>query len=58
MNHWQKHQLVAANPPSRRMRDVHLLHSTQSVPTIGEGSVLRRNMPLRNDKSEGAVKTH
>jgi hypothetical protein len=35
------------------MRDVRLLHCTQSVPLLDEHSALRRNMPQRNDEEGG-----
>jgi hypothetical protein len=41
------------NPPTTRMRDVHMLHHTQSVLMIDENSALRGNMPQRNDEEGG-----
>jgi hypothetical protein len=41
------------NPPTDRMRDVHKLHHTQSVPVLDETSALRGNMPQRNDEEGG-----
>ena len=38
------------NPPTARMRDVHMLHHTQSVPKMDEHSALSGNMPQRNDE--------
>jgi hypothetical protein len=35
------------------MRDVRLLHRTQSVPLCDEHSALRDNMPQRNDEVGG-----
>jgi len=35
------------------MRDVQMLHHTQSVPMIDEISALRGNMPQRNDEEGG-----
>jgi hypothetical protein len=35
------------------MRDVHMLHHTQSVTMIDENSALRVNMPQRNDEESG-----
>jgi hypothetical protein len=58
MKHCLKQQQVATNPPSQRMRDVHLLYHTQSVPTIHASSALRGNLPQRNDVSEEALKKH
>jgi hypothetical protein len=40
-------------PPTDRMRDVHMLHHTQSVPMLDETSALRGNMPQRNDEEGG-----
>jgi hypothetical protein len=47
------HQQMLRNPPTARMRDVHMLHHTQSVPIIDENSALRGNMPQRNDEEGG-----
>ena len=41
------------NPPTDRMRDVHLLHHTQSVPKLDETSALHGNMPQHNDAEGG-----
>jgi hypothetical protein len=35
------------------MRDVHMLHHTQSVTMLDESSALRRNMPQHNDEEGG-----
>jgi len=41
------------NPPTDRMRDVRLLHCTQSAPLLDAHSALRRNVPQRNDEEGG-----
>ena len=53
MQQWTLHKLMLRNPPTDRMRDVHSLHCTQSVPLLDERSALRRNMPQRNDDEGG-----
>ena len=53
MQHWTLHKLMLQTPPTDRMRDVRLLHCTQSVPLLAEHSALRRNMPQRNDEEGG-----
>jgi hypothetical protein len=53
MQQWTMHKLMLRNPPTDRMRDVHLLYCTQSVPLLDEHSTLRRNMPQRNDDEGG-----
>jgi hypothetical protein len=53
MQNWLLHQQMLRNPPTARMRDVHMLHHTQSVPMIDETSALRGNMPQRNDEEGG-----
>ena len=59
MKRWLGHEHASAYPPSERMRDVHMLHHTQSVPVLDERSALRSslrgNMPPRND-DEGKKK--
>ena len=35
------------------MRDVHMLHQSQSVPMLDETSALHGNMPQRNDEEGG-----
>jgi hypothetical protein len=47
------HKRMLRNLPTDRMRDVRLLHCTQSVPLLGEHSALRRNMLQRNDEEGG-----
>jgi hypothetical protein len=53
MQRWLLHEQTLQNPPTDRMRDVHMLHHTQSVPMIDETSVLHGNMPQRNDEEGG-----
>ena len=58
MQQWTLHKLMLRNPPTDRMRNVLLLHCTQSAPfLLDEHSALRRNMPQRNDE-EGVKTTH
>jgi hypothetical protein len=45
------------NPPTDRMRDVHMLHHTQSVPMVDVTSGLECNMPQHNDE-EGGKQPH
>ena len=45
MKKWLLHEQMLRNPPTDRMRDVHMLHHTQSVPMLDENSALRGNMP-------------
>jgi hypothetical protein len=52
-NKWLLHEQMLQNPPTDRMRDVHMLHQTQSVPMLDENSALRGNMPQRNDEEGG-----
>ena len=47
---WTLHKQMLQNPPSDRMRDVHMLHHTQSVSMLDETSVLHGDMPQRNDE--------
>ena len=47
MKNWPQQLQVAANPPSRRAKDMLQLHCVQSVPTHAEDSALRRDMPQR-----------
>jgi hypothetical protein len=47
---------LRVNPPTERMRDVHKLHITQSVPMLDENSALRPNMPQRDDDEGGKPK--
>ena len=58
MKNWPQHLQVAANPPSRRAKDMLQLHCVQSVPTHAEDSALRRDMPQRNDEDEASLKKH
>ena len=53
MQQWTMHKFMLRNPPTDRMRDVRLLHCTQSVPLLGEHSSLLRNMPQRKDEEVG-----
>ena len=53
MSEWDRHQIALRNPPTDRMRDVHTLHITQSVPVLAENSALRHNMPQREDAEGG-----
>ena len=53
MQGWLRHQQILQNPPTTRMRDVHLLHLAQSVPMLDENSALRGNMPHRDDDDGG-----
>ncbi len=50
---WTLHKQMLQNPPSDRMRDVHMLHHTQSVSMLDETSVLHGDMPQRNDEEGG-----
>jgi hypothetical protein len=56
MREWDRHKLALSNPPTDRMRDVHKLHITQSVPMLDENSALRPNMPQRDDDEGGKPK--
>jgi hypothetical protein len=51
-----RHKIALRNPPTERMRDVHKLHITQSVPMLVENSALRPNMPQRDDDEGGKPK--
>jgi hypothetical protein len=53
---WGRHKIALRNPPTERMRDVHKLHITQSVPMLDENSALRPNMPQRDDDEGGKPK--
>jgi hypothetical protein len=53
MQTWTLHEQMLRNPPTDRMRDVHMLHHTQSVPMLDETSALHGNMPQRNDEEGG-----
>jgi hypothetical protein len=53
MQEWGRHKIALRNPPTERMRDVHKLHITQSVPMLDENSALRPNMPQRDDDEGG-----
>jgi len=53
MKKWTLHQQILRNQPTDRMRDLHMLHHTQSVPMLDETSVLHGNMPQRNDEEGG-----
>ena len=37
MQTWTLHEQMLRNSPTDRMRDVHMLHHTQSVPMLDEG---------------------
>jgi hypothetical protein len=50
---WLRHERIQRDPPDERMRDVHKLHHTQSVPMLDERSALHGNMPQRNDEEGG-----
>ena len=56
MQEWGRHKIALRNPPTDRMRDVHKLHITQSVPMLDENSALRSNMPQRDDDEGGKPK--
>jgi hypothetical protein len=56
MQEWGRHKIALRNPPTERMRDVHKLHITQSVPILDENSALRPNMPQRDDDEGGKPK--
>ena len=45
MQTWTLHEQMLRNPPTDRMRDVHMLHQSQSVPMLDETSALHGNMP-------------
>ncbi len=49
MQEWGRQNIALRNPPTDRMRDVHKLHITQSVPMLDENSALRPNMQQRDD---------
>ena len=51
MQTWTLHEQMLRNPD--RMRNVHMLHHTQSVPMLDETSALHGNMPQRNDEEGG-----
>ena len=51
MKKWMLHEQMLRNPPTDRMRDVHMLHHTQLV--LDENSALHGNMPQRNDEEDG-----
>jgi hypothetical protein len=53
MREWDRHKLALSNLPTDRMRDVHKLHITQSVPMLDENSAIRPNMPQRDDDEGG-----
>ena len=53
MQTWTLHEQMLRNPPTDRMRDVHMLHHTQSVPMLDETSALHGNMPQHNDAEGG-----
>ena len=53
MQKWLLHEQALRNPPTDRMRAVHMLHQTQSVPMLDENSALRGNMPQRNEEEGG-----
>ena len=47
------HEQMLQNPSTDRMRDVHMLHLTQSLPMLDETSALHGNMPQHNNKEGG-----
>ncbi len=53
MQTWTLHKQMLRNPPTDRMRDVHMLHHDQSVPMLDETSALHGNMPQRNNAEGG-----
>jgi hypothetical protein len=53
MQTWTLYEQVLRNPPTDRMRDVHMLHQTQSVPMLDATSALHGNMPQHNDEEGG-----
>ena len=53
MQTWMLHEQMHRNPPTDRMRDVHMLHHTQSVTMLDETSALHGNMPQHNDEEGG-----
>jgi hypothetical protein len=53
MQTWTLHEQVLQNPPTDRMRDVHMFHHTPSVPMFDETSALHGNMPQHNDEEGG-----
>jgi hypothetical protein len=53
VNKWLLHEQILRNPPTDRMRDVHMLHHTRSVTMLDENSALRHNMPQHNDEEGG-----
>jgi hypothetical protein len=53
MQTWTLHEQMMRNPPTDRIRDVHMLHHTQSVPMLDETSALHGNMPQHNDAEGG-----
>jgi hypothetical protein len=44
MQTWTLHEQMLRNPPTDRMRDVHKLHHTQSVPMLDETSALHASV--------------
>jgi hypothetical protein len=53
MQTWTLHEQMLRNPHTDRMRDVHMLHHTQSVLMLDETSALHGNMPQHNDEEGG-----
>jgi hypothetical protein len=53
MRKWLRHERIQRDPPNERMRHVHKLHHTQSLPMLDERSAPRGNMPQRNDEEGG-----
>jgi len=53
MQTWTLHEQMLRNPPTDRMRDVNMLHHTQSVLMLDETSALHGNMPQHNDEEGG-----
>ena len=47
------HEQMLRNPPTERLRDVHMLHRTQSVTMLDENSALHCHMQQRNDEEGG-----
>jgi hypothetical protein len=51
MTKWLLHEQMASNPPSERMRDVHMLHHTQSMTKMPQLSVGADGRAGRRDTS-------
>ena len=54
------HEQMLRNPPTDRMRDVHMLHHTKSVPMLDETSALHGNMQFlcRNTTTRRVASNH